>query len=242
MSSRRLRLLRVENVSVAYNGLKAIEEVSLEVREGEFVALIGSNGAGKSTLLTTIAGLLRPVSGAIYFCGERIDHLGTHEIVDRGLILVPESKWAFPQMSVMENLLMGAYPRRCQKGMRQTLEQVFALFPRLKERQHQMAHTLSGGELQMLVIGRGLMSQPRLLMLDEPSLGLAPRMVLDTFAVLEKLHQTHGLSIILAEQNVSHALRLSQRAVVLENGRVAMQGDSASLFNSPEVKVRYLGM
>ncbi|MGQ9676416.1 MAG: ABC transporter ATP-binding protein [Chloroflexota bacterium] len=235
-------MLRVENLSVAYDGLKAIEDVSFEMREGEFVALIGSNGAGKSTLLNTLIGLLTPSSGAIYFEGERIDALAPAEIVDRGLVLVPEGKWAFPQMSVMENLLMGAYPRRCHKQMRQTLDQVFSLFPRLEERQKQMAHTLSGGELQMLVIGRGLMAQPRLLMLDEPSLGLAPRMVLDTFAVLERLHSSLGLSIILAEQNVSHALRLSDRAMVLENGRLAMEGQSSALLNDPEVKVRYLGM
>jgi len=235
-------LLKVEGLCVAYDGLKALENVTFEVHEKEFLALIGSNGAGKSTLLNTLIGLLTPSAGAIYFDGKRIDHLPPADIVELGLVLVPEGKWAFPQMSVMENLLMGAYPRRCKKTMKQALELVFELFPRLKERQKQLAHTLSGGELQMLVIGRGLMAQPRLLMLDEPSLGLAPRLVLETFEVLEKLHRNLGLSIILAEQNVSHALRLSERAIVLENGRVAMEGCSTDLLSNPEVKVRYLGL
>lgn len=235
-------MLKVEGLSVAYDGLKALEGVTFEVQEGEFLALIGSNGAGKSTLLNTLSGLLKPLAGTITLDGERIDHLRPADIVDRGLILIPEGKWVFPQMSVKENLLMGAYPRRCHKRQKEMLEQVYAHFPRLKERERQMAHTLSGGELQMLVIGRGLMAQPRLLMLDEPSLGLAPRLVLETFEVLQTLHRSLGLSIILAEQDVSHALRISSRAIVLENGRLVMTGNSADLLTDPEVKVRYLGM
>ncbi len=235
-------MLKVEGLHVAYDGLKALEDITFEVYDQEFLALIGSNGAGKSTLLNTLMGLLKPSAGVIYFDGERIDRLSSADIVEKGLILVPEGKCSFPQMSVVENLLMGAYPRRCRKMMRQTLEQVFTYFPRLKERQKQLACTLSGGELQMLVIGRGLMAQPRLLMLDEPSLGLAPFLVLEIFGILKDLHQSLGISIILAEQNVSHALRLSKRAVVLENGQVAMEGSSADLLNNPEVKVRYLGI
>jgi branched-chain amino acid transport system ATP-binding protein len=235
-------VLEVVDLCVAYDGLVALEGVSLDVQEGEFLALIGSNGAGKSTLLNTLAGLLTPQRGTVHLDGHRIDRLQPADIVERGLVLVPEGKWVFPQMSVRENLLMGAYPRRCAPRQKETLDQVYACFPRLKEREKQTAQTLSGGELQMLVIGRGLMSQPRLLMLDEPSLGLAPRLVLETFSILHTLHESLGLSIILAEQNVSHALALSRRAVVLENGRVAMTDESAALITNPEIKVRYLGM
>ncbi len=235
-------MLRVTNLSAAYSGLKALEGVTFEVREGEFVALVGSNGAGKSTLLNTLAGLVKPLAGTIEFDGHRIERRSPADIVDLGLVLVPEGKWVFPQMSVRENLLMGAYPRRCQAKARQALEQVYEYFPRLKERERQQAATLSGGELQMLVIGRGLMAQPRLLMLDEPSLGLAPRLVRETFTILETLHAQLGLTIILAEQNVSYALRLSTRALVLENGRLAMEGKSSDLLLDPRIKVRYLGL
>ncbi len=235
-------MLRVRNLSAAYSGLKALEDISFEVQGGEFVALVGSNGAGKSTLLNTLAGLVKPIAGTVEFDGHRIERRSPAEIVELGLVLVPESKWIFPQMSVRENLLMGAYPRRCQARMKEALEQVYEAFPRLKERERQQAATLSGGELQMLVIGRGLMAQPRLLMLDEPSLGLAPRLVRETFSILESLHTRLGLTIILAEQNVSYALRLSTRALVLENGRLAMEGKSMDLINDPQIKVRYLGL
>ncbi|MGB9605861.1 MAG: ABC transporter ATP-binding protein [Bryobacteraceae bacterium] len=230
------------NLSAAYSGLKALQDVTFEVQEGEFVALVGSNGAGKTTLLNTLVGLVKPTSGTIEFDGHRLDRRSPAEIVDLGLVLVPEGKWVFPQMSVRENLLMGAYPRRCEARAKETLEQVYEYFPRLKERDRQQAATLSGGELQMLVIGRGLMAQPRLLMLDEPSLGLAPRLVRETFSILESLHARLGLTIILAEQNVSYALRLSERALVLENGRLAMEGRSSDLLSDPRIKVRYLGL
>ena len=235
-------MLKVEGLSVAYGGLLALRGVSFEVHEHEFLALIGSNGAGKSTLLNTLTGLLTPAAGTVQLDGKRIDRLSPADIVDHGLILVPEGKWVFPQMSVRENLLMGAYPRRCHTAARETMDQVYHHFPRLKERHNQLAQTLSGGELQMLVLGRGLMAQPRLLMLDEPSLGLAPRLVLETIQILADLHRSLGLSVILAEQNVSHALRLSRRAIVLENGYLVMEGDSAELLMDPNVKVRYLGM
>lgn len=235
-------MLKVEGLTVSYDGLRAVEGITFNMDDGEFLALVGSNGAGKSTLLNALSGLLKLSAGAVYLDGTRIDRLSPADIVDLGLVLVPEGRWVFPQMSVLENLLMGAYPQRCRKRTRETLDYVLTLFPQLKKRRRQLTQTLSGGELQMLVIGRGLMAQPRLLMLDEPSLGLAPKLVMDTFNTIRNLHEELALGIILAEQNVSHALRLSRRSIVLENGRVAMEGMSDQLLTNPEVKIRYLGM
>jgi len=235
-------MLKVDGIDVAYNGLQALYSVSMEVKEGEFLALVGSNGAGKSTLLNSVAGILRPSAGAIYLDGQRIDGLPPHRIVEMGISLIPEGKWMFPQMNVLENLLMGAYPSKARAKMNEMLEEVFQYFPRLKERQKQQAQTLSGGELQMLVIGRALMARPRLLILDEPSLGLAPRLVLEIFQILRCLHAESGITVILAEQNVYRALQMAGRGLVLENGRVVMDGPASSILEDESIVHKYLGM
>jgi branched-chain amino acid transport system ATP-binding protein len=206
------------------------------------VALIGSNGAGKTTLMNTIMGLVRPKEGQIIFNGKRIDLLPPYEIVNLGIILVPESKWVFPNMTVHENLLMGAYGARARKNLKQNLEKVYTYFPRLLERKNQMCGTLSGGELQMLVLGRAMMSNPQLLLVDELSIGLSPVLVEESFKLLERLKREESLTMLIAEQNVFKALSLADRGVVLENGRIVLEGPSSKLLADAEVKVRYLGM
>ncbi len=233
-------LLRLDGVEAGYGDLSAISEVSLEVRQGEAVALIGGNGAGKTTTLRTISGLLPVRAGRIELGGERLDGLGSAQIVARGIAHVPEGRQLFPTMTVRDNLELGG--RAADRSHRaDALEMVFALFPRLRERERQLAGTLSGGEQQMCAIGRGLMARPRLLLLDEPSLGLAPVMVKLIFETLQRVNDA-GTTIMLVEQNVPRALQLSHRGYVLENGRLVLEGTRASLLASPHVKQAYLGL
>ena len=235
-------MLRVKQLNVFYDGLRALNDVSFDIGERELLALVGSNGAGKTTLLNTISGLIRPKSGSVEFLGSRIDSLPSHEVVELGITLIPEAKWIFPDMSVMENLMLGAYPPRCRKGFKETMVSLFEYFPILRERGKSAASTLSGGELQMLVIARGLMASPKLLLLDEPSLGLAPRLVRQVFEVVGRLHQETGLAIILAEQNIHLALEVAQKGLVLENGRGVMEGAARDLLQDPGIREKYLGL
>ena len=232
-------LLRLSGVTAYYGAIQALKGVDLEVNQGEIVTLIGSNGAGKSTLMMTICGHPRARDGAIDYDGEEITHLPTHEIMRRGLAQSPEGRRIFSRMTVHENLLMGAYGRSHAESA-QDMEQVFTLFPRLKERMAQRGGTLSGGEQQMLAIGRALMSRPRLLLLDEPSLGLAPLVVRLIFGAIRDLNRSTGLTVLLVEQNAFQALRLAHRGYVLVNGAITMAGTGASLLARPEIRAAYL--
>ena len=231
--------LEVEKISVNYGAVQALEDVSLRVGEGEIVTVIGSNGAGKTTLMKTIAGLLQSRSGAISFEGQGIGALEAHAVVVRGISLVPEGRQVFGRMSVHENLILGAYSRGGQ-ALDDDFERSYQLFPRLHERRDQRAGTLSGGEQQMLAIARGLMSRPRLLLMDEPSLGLAPRLVRETFEVVENLRR-RGTTILMVEQMARMALKVSDRAYVLEHGRIVQEGASAELLGNARVLGAYLG-
>jgi len=234
-------LLRVDGIEVGYGDLTAVRDVSLEVREGEAVALIGANGAGKTTTLRAVSGLLPLRRGRIEFEGRRLDGLGPAEIVARGIAHVPEGRQLFPTMTVRENLELGARTRAARAARGETLARVFDLFPRLRERAAQLAGTLSGGEQQMCAIGRGLMSRPRLLMLDEPSLGLAPVLVKAIFEDLERING-QGLTVLLVEQNVLRSLHLAHRGYVLENGRMTLSGPRDDLLASGHIKQAYLGL
>jgi branched-chain amino acid transport system ATP-binding protein len=234
-------LLRVEGIEVGYGDLTAVGDVSLEVREGEAVALIGANGAGKTTTLRAVSGLLPLRRGRIEFEGQRLDGLTSAQIVARGIAHVPEGRQLFPTMTVLENLELGARTRAARARRVETLARVFDLFPRLRERREQSAGTLSGGEQQMCAIGRGLMACPRLLMLDEPSLGLAPVMVKAIFEDLGRIN-AQGLTILLVEQNVLRSLHLAHRGYVLENGRVTRSGQGPELLASGHIKEAYLGL
>lgn len=233
-------MLTVENLSVSYGAIRAISNVNFSVKEGEIVALIGANGAGKSTTLRAISSLVEKEGGTITFQGRPIHHLPPHEIVSLGISHVPEGRRVFPLMSVAENLEMGAYARKDGKGKKQDLEMVYEKFPRLKERQHQLAGTLSGGEQQMLAIGRALMSRPRLLLLDEPSMGLAPMLVQQIFETIAEINRG-GTTILLVEQNARMALNLADRAYVLETGQIVLSGPAKELADDPKVKEIYLG-
>jgi branched-chain amino acid transport system ATP-binding protein len=234
-------LLRVDAIEVGYGDLTAVGDVSLEVREGETVALIGANGAGKTTTLRAVSGLLPLRRGRIEFEGRRLDGLTSAQIVARGIAHVPEGRQLFPTMTVLENLELGARTRAARAGRAESLTGVFDLFPRLRERRGQLAGTLSGGEQQMCAIGRGLMARPRLLMLDEPSLGLAPVMVKAIFDDLGRIN-AQGLTILLVEQNVLRSLQLAHRGYVLENGRVSRSGAGPELLASGHIKQAYLGL
>ena len=234
-------MLEVSNIDTFYGRIQALWDVSFKIDEAEIVALVGANGAGKTTLLKTISGLLCPASGSIKFLGQRIDGLAPHSIVALGISHVPEGRRLFPNMSVRENLEMGAYPQHAWKQKRETLEQVYRIFPALKERQGQLARTLSGGEQQMVAMGRGLMPRPKLCIFDEPSNGLAPRLVLEVFQVIKSLRE-QGITILLVEQNVRHTLETADRACVLENGRVALEGACNKLLTSDYVRKAYLGL
>jgi branched-chain amino acid transport system ATP-binding protein len=234
-------LLRVDGIEVGYGDLTAVGDVSLEVREGEAVALIGANGAGKTTTLRAVSGLLPLRRGRIEFEGQRLDGLTSAQIVARGIAHVPEGRQLFPTMTVLENLELGARTRAARARWAESLAGVFDLFPRLRERRGQLAGTLSGGEQQMCAIGRGLMARPRLLMLDEPSLGLAPVMVKAIFDDLGRIN-AHGLTILLVEQNVLRSLHLAHRGYVLENGRVIRSGAGPELLASGHIKQAYLGL
>ncbi len=233
------QILKVENINVYYGAIHAIKGVSFHVDEGEIVTLIGANGAGKSTTLQTISGLLRSRTGSIEFCGENISKLPPHKIVEKGLAQVPEGRRIFLQMSVQENLDMGAYTQS-GAGVGENIERVFEQFPRLKERRRQIAGTLSGGEQQMLAIGRALMSRPKLLMLDEPSMGLAPILVEQIFEIIQSLHKS-GTTILLVEQNAQMALSIADRAYVMETGAISLSGTGRELAESDQVKKAYLG-
>ena len=232
-------ILKVENIDVYYGAIHAIKGISFHVNQGEVVTLIGANGAGKSTTLQTISGLLRSRTGSIEFCGENISNTPSHKIVEKGLAQVPEGRRIFLQMSVQENLEMGAYTQP-GAGIDTDLERVFQQFPRLKERRRQIAGTLSGGEQQMLAMGRALMSHPKLLMLDEPSMGLAPILVEQIFEIIRQLHKD-GTTILLVEQNAQMALSVADRAYVMETGKITLSGTGAELAASDQVKKAYLG-
>ena len=234
-------MLKIENLSVAYSGEAVLHDLSLTVSEGEIVSVVGANGGGKTTLLRTISGLMKPALGAIRFMGERIDGLAPHEICARGLIQVPEGRQLFPKMSVVANLEMGAYLSKARKNAAQSLSRVYDLFPILTERTRQKAGLMSGGEQQMLAIGRALMSIPRLLMLDEPSEGLSPLLTSTVFDVLRTLAD-EGLTVLIVSQEVERSLGLSQRAYVLENGRIALEGRSPDLLTDDRVREAYLGI
>jgi branched-chain amino acid transport system ATP-binding protein len=233
--------LEVNDIQVSYGAIQALRGISLKVEEGEIVTLIGANGAGKSTTVRTIAGLLKPTAGAITFDGRDLAKLSPEQIVRGGIALSPEGRLVFSRMSVHENLLMGAYVRKDRDGIRQDMERVFQLFPRLAERRTQTGGTLSGGEQQMLAIGRALMAQPRLLLLDEPSLGLAPVLTDRIFEVLEEINQ-QGTTILLIEQNALRALKLANRGYVMETGNIVHQGSAKELLDSSEVQKAYLGI
>jgi branched-chain amino acid transport system ATP-binding protein len=234
-------LLSVADLHVSYGAITALSGLAFGVPEGAIVTLVGGNGAGKSTALRTISGLLRPRRGTITFRGEVISDLPAHEIVRRGLCHVPEGRLVFANLSVAENLAMGAYLERDRERQARTQDFVFGIFPRLRERLRQLAGTLSGGEQQMLAIGRALMGQPRLLMLDEPSLGIAPRLIGTIFEKILEINRTQGITILLVEQNANLALEVSSHAYVLETGRVVMEGPSGTLRNDPQLRLTYLG-
>ena len=232
-------ILKVDDINVYYGSIHAIKGISFEVNEGEIVTLIGANGAGKSTTLNTISGLLHSRTGSVTFMGEALGKVPCHKIVSKGLALVPEGRRVFLQMTVQENLEMGAYTQS-GKGIDQDLEHVYELFPRLKERMKQVAGTLPGGEQQMLAMGRALMSHPKLLMLDEPSMGLAPILVEQIFEIIQNLHKD-GTTILLVEQNAAAALSVADRGYVLETGKIVTSGTGKELLASPAIKKAYLG-
>lgn len=233
-------VLEVKEISVAYGVIEALKGISFTVREGEIVALIGANGAGKTTTLRTVSGLLRPRKGQIFYQGQEITRLSPHQIVAMGLTHVPEGRRVFARMTVMENLEMGAYTCRSRAEFKANLERVFQRFPRLAERKNQLAGTLSGGEQQMLAIGRALMSRPRMLLLDEPSMGLAPLLVREVFSIIKEINEA-GTTILLVEQNARMALSIAHRAYVLQTGEIILEGPAAELMERPEVRKAYLG-
>ena len=229
-------MLKIKKLTVHYGPLPALKEISLEVGRGETIALIGPNRAGKTTLLLTLSGILETTEGRIYFEEEDITNLNPHQIVSKGLIHIPQGRHIFPTLSVLDNLLLGAYTKRKEKeGIEKGLEEVYHLFPKLSERKDQRAGTLSGGEQQMLAIGRGLMGMPKLLMLDEPSLGLAPRFIEEIFATLKKMNQ-NGLTLFIVEQEIHLTLSISHRGYLLKNGRLIREGPASALLESQEIK------
>jgi branched-chain amino acid transport system ATP-binding protein len=234
-------MLEVDSLNTFYGQIHVLWDICLKINEGEILALVGANGAGKTTLLNTISGVLRPASGTVSFLGQRIDGLSPHTIVELGISHIPEGRRLFIDMSVHENLEMGAYIRSAWKHKQETLEQVYQLFPILKDRAGQLAKTLSGGEQQMLAMGRGLMSRPKLCIIDEPSNGLAPRLVQEVFQIIKSL-RAQGITILLIEQNVRQTLEIADRACVLENGRMALEGSCDDLLKSDHVRKAYLGL
>jgi branched-chain amino acid transport system ATP-binding protein len=233
-------MMIIDNIEVFYGEMQILFGVSLEVQEKEIVALIGSNGAGKTTTISAISGLIRPKTGQILFCGEKINSMPPHMIVQLGIAQVPEGRRVFPSLTVLENLELGAFSKKSKAETKRTLEFVLELFPVLKERSKQRGGTLSGGEQQMLAIGRSLMAHPKILLLDEPSLGLAPLIVDEIYRTIKILNES-GVTILLVEQNVFQALELSHRAYVYENGRVFLQGQSQELLQNPDIKRAYIG-
>lgn len=236
-----MSFLKINNLRVAYGNLEVLFGVDLEVPKGGVVTLLGSNGAGKTTIVKTICGVLKPIGGEIFFDGQSLQQLSARERVNRGIVLVPEGRLLFPSLSVMDNLRVGAMNRRGQKNFRENLERAFVLFPALKERPRQFAGTLSGGEQQMLAISRGLMASPRLLMLDEPSLGLAPILVKELFNTITEITRQE-ITVLLIEQNVSRSLEISDMGYVLENGHVVLSGSAKELAQNKELKRAYMGI
>ncbi len=234
-------MLEIKNLTVNYGAIAALRGISLQVAQGDIVTLIGGNGAGKTTTLRAVSGLLRAQSGEVLYQGRNITNLPPHQIVKLGISQVPEGRMVFANLTVMENLKMGAYLQTYRQVIRKELEYVFGIFPRLAEREKQVAGTLSGGEQQMLAIGRALMSKPKFLMLDEPSLGIAPLLVKTIFAKIVEINRQQGISILLVEQNANLALEISRYGYVLETGRIILQDESAALRQSPQVKSAYLG-
>lgn len=233
--------LEINNIDVSYDDVQVIFDLSLHIEKGEVVSIIGGNGAGKSTLLKTISGLMQTASGEIHFEGDPIHTNTPEDIVTQGIVQIPEGRRLFSLMTVKDNLIVGAYNRRASQHTEQTLRQVYELLPRLEERENQLAMTLSGGEQQMVAIGRGLMARPHLLMLDEPSLGLAPILIKDIFDTVRKIAD-QGTTVLMVEQDVKHSLSLSDRGYVLEHGRVAMEGKARDLIDDPHIREAYLGM
>lgn len=233
-------LLAVEDLHVSYGGIRALRGISCEVEEGEIVALIGANGAGKSTTLRTVCGLVRPQAGNITYSGKILNKVPAFKIVEMGISQVPEGRRVFTRLTVLENLEMGAYTRKNSLEVKESLKNVFAKFPRLEERKSQLAGTLSGGEQQMLAMGRALMSRPRLLLLDEPSMGLAPMLVKEIFSIIAEINRS-GTTILLVEQNANMALSVANRAYVLETGEIVLSGPASELADNPDVRKAYLG-
>lgn len=234
-------MLQVDSVDMYYGDLQALFGVSLYIKEKEIISIVGSNGAGKTTMINVISGMLCCSSGKIEFLGKRIDRLPPHKIVEEGIVQIPEGRQLFPKMNVIENLEMGAYTREARTKIEENLEMVLGLFPILKERKDQLAGSLSGGEQQMLAIGRALMARPKLLMLDEPSLGLAPMMVRQVFVTVKSINE-FGTTILLVEQNVFNSLSISDRGYVLENGRIVMEGEGKEILENEKIKEAYLGI
>jgi len=234
-------MLKVRELTTGYGDIVVVRQVSFDVQAGEILALVGSNAAGKTTVLQTITGLLKPISGEIYFVDKRIDGLSPKEIVDRGFVLIPEGRRLFAEMTVKENLDLGAYTLRARKNIGRNKEKVYALFPRLKERANQLAGLLSGGEQQMCAIGRGLMAEPVLLALDEPSLGLAPILVEQVMKIVKEINNM-GTTVLLVEQNVNLSMKLANRICVMENGSIVFQGIAEELSNNDKLRKAYLGM
>jgi branched-chain amino acid transport system ATP-binding protein len=234
-------MLKLESIDAGYGATTILHNVSLEVQAGEVVTIVGANGAGKTTTLRTIAGLLRPTAGRVFFEGQDVTRLSAHEIVNLGVTLIPEGRQLFPEMTVRENLLMGAYRKAARDRQHQTLEEMMNLFPRVKERLDQNAGSLSGGEQQMVAIARGMMARPKLLMFDEPSLGLAPIIVSQVFEVIDAIVKT-GTTVLIVEQNVFHTLKAADRGYVLENGEVVLSDKAEALLNNDHVRQAYLGI
>ncbi len=233
-------MLKIDNLVVAYGGIEALKGISLEVEEGKIISLIGANGAGKSTTLRAIMGLVKPKQGTINYEGINLLETNTQDMVKHGITLVPEGRRVFANLSVLENLKIGAFARNDEKEIKEDMEWVYTLFPRLKERTWQLSGTLSGGEQQMLAVGRALMSRPKLMMMDEPSLGLAPLIVKDIFNIIKEVNK-QGVTILLIEQNANAALHIADKAYVMETGRITMTGTGAELLANPDVKKAYLG-
>jgi branched-chain amino acid transport system ATP-binding protein len=234
-------MLKIDKLNFSYDDLKVLWDIDLEVHEGEIVTVVGANGAGKSTTLKNISRLVRPNSGSITFKGIDLTQMEPHHVVEEGVVQVPEGRKIFPEMSVRENLRMGSYIASARKNREENIERVFTLFPRLREREKQLGGTMSGGEQQMLAIGRGLMANPKLLLLDEPSLGLSPLFVKNIFDIITEINR-QGVTILLVEQNVYQSLRIANRAYVLETGRVVLTGTGPDLLNNDHVKKAFLGM
>ena len=234
-------MLKVQNIDVFYGDLQVLWDVSFEVDEGEIVALVGANGSGKSTTLKAISGLLNPASGSIRFLDQRLDQIPANKIIEHGVAHVPEGRRLFPEMTVRENLIMGSLAPQAKLKREETMEWIFGLFPRLREREKQMAGTLSGGEQQMLAVGRGLMALPKMIMFDEPSLGLAPILVAEIFNIIKRIKK-EGVTVLITEQNTKQTLEISDRGYVLENGRVVLSDTGQELLNNEHVKQAYLGI